>query len=145
VHNACVHIQHISKKQLLTAAQPTTTTDNTSLHQSLLPQLLPLLPPSATAPPNARLNPQLPIAVAVVPCNLAAILLSFALPPPPPIAIVPPAGCCHHCLPLQLCCQPPPPTATHTPPPLQAVACTLHPLPAAARTLAACCPLQLCP
>jgi hypothetical protein len=56
------------------------------------------LPPSATVPPNARLNPQLPIAVIIVHCNFSAVLPSFAPPPPPlPIAIVPPAGHCHHC------------------------------------------------
>ncbi len=139
-----------------TAAQPTTTTDNTSLHRPLLPQLLPLLPPSATTPPNARLNPQLPIAVAFVHCDLAALPPSFAPPPPPPpIAIVPPVGHSHHCLQLQLCCQLPPPAAAHIPPPLHAIAHMLlllhavartpHPLPAAAYMLAACRPLQSCP
>jgi hypothetical protein len=150
LHNACVHIQHVSKKLLSTAAQPTTTTDNTSLHRPLLPQLLPLLPPSATVPPNARLNPQLPIAIAIVHRNLAANLPSFALPLPPPITIVPPVGCSHHCPPLQLCCQLPPPAAahtppplhavTHTPPPLHAVTCMPHPLPTATRMLADCRP-----
>ncbi len=98
------------------------------------------LPPSATAPFNARFNPQLPIAVIVVHCNFSAVLPSVAPPPPPlPIAIVPPAGRCHHCiLPLQSCCRPLPPAAAHMLPPLHAVACTPHPLPTAARTLAAC-------
>ncbi len=104
------------------------------------------LPPSATAPPNARLNPQLPIAVIVVHRNFSTVPPSFALPSPPlPIAIVPPAGCCHHCIPLQLCCRPLPPTAAHTLPPLHAVACMPHPLPTAACTLAACRPSQSFP
>ncbi len=104
------------------------------------------LPPSATAHPNARLNPQLPITVIVVHRNFSAVLPSFAPPPPPlPIAIVPPAGHCHHFIPLQSCCQPLPPAAAHTLPPLHAVACTPHPLPTAARTLAACRPSQSFP
>ncbi len=101
------------------------------------------LPPSATAPPNARLNPQLPIAVIVVHHNFFAIPPSFV--PPLPlllIAIVPLAGRCHHCFPLQSCCWPLPPAAAHTLPPLHAVACTPHPLPTAARMLDACRPLQ---
>ncbi len=116
---------------------------------------MPLLPPLATAPPNAHLNPQLPIAVAIVHCNLAAIPPSFAPPPPPPIAIVLPVGHSHHCLSLQLCCRLPLPTAAHTPlllhavartpPPLHAVARTPSPLPADAHTLAACRPLRSCP
>ncbi len=110
------------------------------------------LPPSATAPPNACLNPQLPIAVSVVHHDFSAVPPSFAPPPPPPlpIAIVPPAGHCHHCLPLQSCCRPLPPAAaarcrTHTPHPLPTAARTPHPLPAAAHTLAACHPLQSFP
>ncbi len=104
------------------------------------------LPPSATTPPNTHLNPQLPIAVIVVHCNFSAILPSFAPPPLPlPIAIVPLAGRCHHCIPLQSCCRPLPPAATHTLPPLHVVACTPHPLPTAARTLAACRPSQSFP
>ncbi len=102
--------------------------------------------PSATAPPNARLNPQLPITVIVVPCNFSAILPSFA--PPPlllPIAIVPPAGRCHHCIPLQSCCRSLPPATAHTLPPLHTVACTPHPLPTATRMLAACRPSQSFP
>ncbi len=104
------------------------------------------LPPSATAPPNARLNLQFPIAVIIVHCIFSTIPLSFALPLPPlPIAIVPPAGRCHHCIPLQLCCRPHPPATAHMLPPLHAVAHTAHPLPTAARTLAACCPSQSFP
>ncbi len=104
------------------------------------------LPPSATVPPNARLNPQLPIAAILVHRNFSAVLPSFAPPPPPlPIAIVPPAGRCHHCIPLQPCCRPLPPTAAHTLPPLHAVAYMPHPLPTAARMLAACRPLQSFP
>ncbi len=113
------------------------------------------MPPSPTAPPNACLNPQLPIAVVVVHRDLAAVPPSFALPLPPPIAIVMPVGRSHHCLPLQLFCQPPPPAAAHTPPPfhavarmpptLHAVARMPHPLPTAAHTLAACRPSRLCP
>ncbi len=104
------------------------------------------LPPSATAPPNARLNPQLPIAVIVVNHNFSAVPPSFALPLPLlPIAIVSRAGRCHHCIPLQSCCWPLPPAAAHTLLPLHAVACTPHPLPTAAHTLAACHPLQSFP
>ena len=104
------------------------------------------LPPSATAPPNARLNPQLPIVKIVAYRNFSAVPQSFAPPPPPlPIAIVPPASHCHHCIPLQSCCRPLPPAAAHTLPPLHAVACTPHPLPTAARMLAACCPSQSFP
>jgi hypothetical protein len=104
------------------------------------------LPPSATAPPNARLNPQLPIAVIIVHRIFSAVPLSFVLLPLPlPIAIVPPAGRCHHCIPLQLCCRTLLPAAAHTLPPLHAVACTRHLLPTAARTLATCCPLQSFP
>ncbi len=104
------------------------------------------LPPLATAPPNAHLNPQLPIAVIVVHRNLFAIPPSFAPPPPLlPIATVSPAGRCHHCIPLQSCCRLLPPAAAHTLPPLHAVACTTHPLPTATRTLAACRPLQSFP
>ncbi len=103
-------------------------------------------PPSTTAPPNARLNPQLPIPVIVVHRNFSVLLPSFAPPPPSlPIAIVPPAGHCHHCIPLQLCCRPLPLAAAHTLLPLHAVPCTPHPLPTAARTLAACCPSQSFP
>ncbi len=106
-------------------------------------RLQPLRPPM---PAFARLNPQLPITVNIVHCNFSAVLPSFApLPPPLPIAVVPPAGRCHHCIPLQSCCRPLPPAAAHTLPPLHAIACTLHPLPTAARTLAACCPLQSFP
>ncbi len=104
------------------------------------------LSPSATAPPNARLNPQLPIAVIFVHRNFTAVPPSFAPPPPLlPMTIVPPAGRCHHCIPLQLCCRPLPPAAAHTLPPLHAVACMPHPLPTAARTLAACRPSQSFP
>jgi len=104
------------------------------------------LPPTATAPPKAHINPHFSNAVIVVHRNFSAVPLSFALPPPLlPIAIVPPAGRCHHCIPLQLCCRPLPPTAAHTLLPLHAVACTPHPLPTAARTLAACRPLQSFP
>ncbi len=104
------------------------------------------LPSSATAPPNACLNPQLPITVIVVHCDFSAVPPSFAPPPPPlPIAIVPPAGRCHHCIPLQSCCRPHPPAAAHTLPPLHAVACTPHLLPTAAPTLAACCPSRSFP
>ncbi len=104
------------------------------------------LPPSATAPPNAHLNPQLPIALIIVHLNFSAVLPSFVPPLPPlPIAIVPPAGRCHHCIPLQLCCRPLPPAAAHTLPPLHAVARTPHPLPTAACTLAACRPSRSFP
>ncbi len=104
------------------------------------------LPPSPPAPPNTRLNPQLPIAVIIAYCDFSAIPPSFALPPLlQPIAIVPPAGCCHHFIPLQSCCRPLPPAAAHMLPPLHTVACTPHPLPTAARTLAACRPLQSFP
>ncbi len=102
-------------------------------------------PPSATVPPNACLNPKLPIAVIVVHCNFSAVPPSFAPSPPLPIAIVPPAGCCHHCIPLQSCCWLLPPAAAHTLPPLHTVACTPHPLPTAAPMLAACRPLQSFP
>ncbi len=104
------------------------------------------LPPSATAPPHARLNPQLPIAVIVVHCNFSAVPPSFAPPPSPlPIAIVLPAGRCHHCILLQSCCQLLPPAATHTLPPQHAVARMPHPLPTATCTLAACHPSQSFP
>ena len=103
------------------------------------------LPPLATAPPNARLNPQLPIAVAIVHHNLAAVPPSFAPPPPPPIAIVLPVGRCHHCLPLKSCCRPPPPATAHTLLPLHAVARMPHPLPTVPPTLAACRPSQSFP
>jgi hypothetical protein len=102
--------------------------------------------PSVTAPPNAHFNPQLPIAVIVVHRNFSAIPPSFALPPPPPlpITIVSPAGRYHHCLPLQSCCRPLMPAAAHMPL-LHPVARTPHPLPTAARMLAACRPLQSFP
>ncbi len=104
------------------------------------------LPPSATAPPNACLNPQLPIAVIVVHHNFSGVPPSFVpLPPPLPISIVPPAGCCHHCIPMQSWCRTLQPAAAHTLLPLHAVACTPHPLPIAACTLAACRPLQSFP
>ncbi len=99
------------------------------------------LVPSATAPPNAHLNPQLPITVIIVHRNFPAIPPSFLLPPPPPplpIVIVPPSGRCHYCLPLQSCCWPLPPAAAHMLMPLHAVARMPHSLPTAARTLAAC-------
>jgi hypothetical protein len=99
------------------------------------------LAPSATAPPNAHLNPQLPITVIVFHCNFSAIPPSFLPPPPPllpPIVIVPPAGRCHYCLPLQSCCRPLPPAAAHTLMLLHAVARMPHSLPTAACTLAAC-------
>ncbi len=102
---------------------------------------------SHTAPPNAHLNPQLPIAVIIVHPDFSTVPPSFAPPPPLPlpIAIVLPAGRCHHCIPLQSWCRPLPPAAAHTLPPLHAVACTPHPLPTAARTLAACCPSRSFP
>ncbi len=104
------------------------------------------LPPSATAPPNANLNPQLPIPVIIAYRDFSAIPPSFAPPPlPQPIAIVPPAGCCHHCIPLQSCCRPRPPAAAHMLPPLHTVACMPHPLPTAAYMLAACRPSQSFP
>ncbi len=104
------------------------------------------LPPSATAPPNARLNPQLPTAVIVVHCNFSAVPPSFALPLLPlPIAIVPLAGCCHHCIQLQSCCRPLLPAAAHMLPPLHTVTCMPHLLPTAACTLAACLPSQSFP
>ncbi len=93
------------------------------------------LPPSATAPPNAHFNPQLPIAVIVVHRNFSAILPSFVPPLPPlPIAIVPPAGRCHHCIPLQS--WPAAPACCHT-----AARCCRHAASAAhCRTHAGCLP-----
>ncbi len=93
----------------------------TSLHRLLLPQLLPLLPPSATAPPNAHLNPQLPIRrhCPSQSCRCPAVLCAAAatthrncatgwpLPSLSPIAIVlpaTPACCCTHAA-TSACCR----------------------------------------
>ncbi len=73
---------------------------------------------SSSCQPQLFAPPPLPAAITVFHCNRTA-------------------GCSHLLAAAARCC-------THAAP-LNAVTCTPHPLPAAACTLAACHPLQLCP